>query len=185
LLPAKFRFALTRFLVCPTGIGNEIASASAFPNKFGNERKNAACLAKAEVHALHMSVPEASRRTVSGDKGRKPWVALASLIVFCALNIFVLLVLLPKFEAIYAEALAGQKLPGTTNFIITWRIGLIGLALAWPIGCIIFRKWPSRYSILWENIGIILLLLQGAFTIFALMIPMMGGIAIGMSDAGK
>jgi hypothetical protein len=120
----------------------------------------------------------------SKEERRQFWikVSLAILFLFCAANIFLMLFIVPKFEQIYKDALAGSgPLPPLTAFIIHARSAIALIDLVWPIlgSVLIWQKKP--YAILWINLGIIGLFLQVGITVVALFTPMVGYHG-GMSD---
>jgi hypothetical protein len=110
-------------------------------------------------------------------------VSLVALVLFGVTTIFLLLSVVPKFEQIFADALPGKPLPGVTKFIITDRIGLVFVALGWPILCIVLQRWRKSNGVLWINIGIVLFIFGIAITVLALFLPMVG-IDVGLSNAG-
>jgi type II secretory pathway component PulF len=104
------------------------------------------------------------------------------LFALSAINIFLLLVIVPKFEPIYAEALPGMRLPSVTEFITTWKIAIAVITACWPIlGTVLVRRRNS-YATRCVNIGIVGMLLQVVITVIAVFMPMCGGLVIGLSE---
>jgi hypothetical protein len=100
---------------------------------------------------------------------------------FSAVNIFLLLVVSPKFEQIFQDSLPGKPLPTVTEFILTARMALVFIALGWPIlGALLIRQQKPS-AILWINVGIVWTFLQFAITVIALFVPFFMP-AGGMSD---
>jgi hypothetical protein len=120
----------------------------------------------------------------SKEERRQFWikVSLVFLILFSAANVFLMLVIVPKFMQIYGEALPGMPLPEVTVFVITARVGLAVLDLGWPILGSLLMWNRNRYSILWINIGLIWTFLQVGVAIFALFIPLAGGLITGSPE---
>jgi hypothetical protein len=112
-------------------------------------------------------------------------VSLVALVLFGAVTIFLLLSVVPKFEQIFADALPGKPLPDVTEFILRDRIGLVFVALGWPILCIVLRRWQKSNGALWINIGIVLFILGIAITVFALFLPISGALITGPPNAGS
>jgi len=110
---------------------------------------------------------------------------LAALIGLAAINVFVLLFVVPKFEEIFAEALPGKPLPGVTNFVLGYRSILIFGAIALPVVAILLRKWQKPFAVVLIHLGIVWFLFELGGTIIALFMPMAGGLITGMPDAGK
>lgn len=109
-------------------------------------------------------------------------VGLGILFLLSAANAFLLCYVVPKFEQIFADTLPGKPLPGITDFIIDDRIALILFVIALPILTLIMFWQRRRHAIILINLGIIWFLLQGGFTVFAIFVPMAGGIITGMPD---
>ena len=109
--------------------------------------------------------------------------SLGTLVVFSALDIFLLLFIVPKFEQIFADALPGKPLPTVTEFIITARIALVMIALGWPILGALLVKLQKRHAILWINVGTIWTIFQIVSAVIALYMPMASQGIYGMSDA--
>ena len=83
--------------------------------------------------------------------------------------------MVPKFEQIYKDALAGSgPLPPLTQFIITARIALAIIDLGWPILGTLLIRLQKPYAILWINIGILWTFLQFVITVIALVKPLFG-----------
>jgi len=111
-----------------------------------------------------------------------PIVSMITLIGLGAINIFLSLVVVPKFEQIFQEALPGQILPGITTFIISARIPLALIALAWPITGVL-AVWQRHRAAIWIiYLGFLYFFALIGVTVFALFIPMVGG-PRGLSDA--
>ena len=111
-----------------------------------------------------------------------PVVSLVTLLVLGAINIFLPLFVVPKFEQIFQDALPGKPLPGITLFLIAARIPLALIALAWPMAGII-AVWRRHRAAIWiVSLGLLFFFALIPITIFALFMPMNTGIT-GMSDA--
>jgi hypothetical protein len=112
-----------------------------------------------------------------------PIVSLVILVGFGAINIFLPLFIVPKFEQIYADALLGKPLPGITEFIIAARIPLALVALAWPVTGIlaVWKRYRAAFWII--NLGYLFFVALIGVTVIALFIPMEPGIITGMPDA--
>jgi len=111
-------------------------------------------------------------------------VGLVILGLLWTANVFVLSLSVPKFEQIFADALPGKPLPDVTEFIFRERIALICFVLALPIPALVMFWRRRPYAVLWINLGMIWLLVQGAITVIALVMPMVGT-TTGMADAGR
>jgi type II secretory pathway component PulF len=99
-----------------------------------------------------------------------------------AINIFLSLFIVPKFEQIYQDALPGLPLPGVTAFIIAARFPLVFVAIAWSIvGSIAIWRQP-RGAIWIVNLAYLYFIFLIGVTVIALFLPM-NGIIVGMSDA--
>jgi hypothetical protein len=130
-----------------------------------------------------MSATEAEMRKVARGGWSKFWIVfdLVVLIGLCALNQFLLLVVVPKFQQIFADALPGMQLSTVTEFIFTYRIALGVAILAWPVLAVLLRRRQKPYASLWINLGIIWLFLQIGITFYAIISPMIG-LNGGLSD---
>jgi len=104
--------------------------------------------------------------------------SMGILVVFCAVQLFLLLFVVPKFAQIFHDAMPGQTLPRATAFIITGRIALMIIDSSWPVLGAYFIRKQERYAMLWINLGIIWTLLQIGITILALFVPMGGIITV-------
>ena len=113
-------------------------------------------------------------KTARSMETKRRWVKVSLVILFLlsAANIFLMLVIVPKFEQIFADALPGMPLPRVTNLIITGRIVIAMVTVCWPILGTILVRQQKPYAILWINVGIIAMLLQCGTTIIALYMPM-------------
>jgi type II secretory pathway component PulF len=112
-----------------------------------------------------------------------PIASIVILLGLGAINIFLFLFIVPKFEQIYQDAIPGMPLPGITAFIIAARIPLALIALAWPIAGII-AIWQRHRGAIWIiNLGYLYFFPLIGVTVIALFMPMTGGIIVGMSDA--
>ena len=128
------------------------------------------------VHVQIMSTSPEIKRAL-------PIVSLVILIGLSAINIFLPLFIVPKFEQIYQDAIPGMPLPGITVFIIAARFPLALVALAWPIAGII-TVWRRQRAAVWIiKLGYLYFFLLIGVTVIALFMPMTSGIIIGMSDA--
>ena len=144
-----------------------------------------ACASEAR-HADGMSATENEVRKVVREeiKGFGIGIALFVLMALCAVNVFILLFIVPKFQQIFMDALPGKPLPLVTLGIIQ-HSGLLSLiALAWPIIGILMRKWQKPYTSAWIYVGLVLFFLAIGITIFAMFTPMIG-LGGGMSDDPK
>jgi len=107
---------------------------------------------------------------------------LAVLSILCAINIFLPLFIVPKFEQIFQDALPGRPLPLITQFIISDRILLALIALAWPIAGII-AVWRQHRAAFWIiNLGILFFVALLVVSIIALFMPMVS-VDCGLSGA--
>jgi type II secretory pathway component PulF len=79
-----------------------------------------------------VSVRDEEHRTAVRAENKAFWVrfSLAMLIGLAAINVFVLLFVVPKFKMIFADALPGKPLPPVTNFILDYPFALIVVAIA-------------------------------------------------------
>jgi hypothetical protein len=114
-----------------------------------------------------------------------PIASIVILLGLGAINIFLPLFVVPKFEQIYQDALPEMPLPGITVFIITARFPLALVAFAWPIIGII-TVWRRKRAAIWIiNLGYLYFFLLIGITVIALFRPMImtGIITGGMSDA--
>ena len=116
---------------------------------------------------------------------RRAWpiFSLGALVVLGGINVFLPLYIVPKFEQIFRDALnPNQPLPDITNFIIGARIFLACIGLIWPIAAIIAIQRQHRAAdwIIW--LGYLFFTVLIAVTIFALFIPMVGGLITGMPE---
>ena len=123
-----------------------------------------------------------------GDSKPKPdlfWigVSVGILFVVSAANLFLLLFIVPKFKQIFADALPGKPLPNITEFILMARMGLVFVALAWPIVATFLVRLQMRHAILWIFVGTLWTVLQIGITVIALYLPMSYDGIVGMSDA--
>ena len=112
-----------------------------------------------------------------------PIASIVFLLGLGAINIFVSLFIVPKFEQIYQDALPGMPLPGITVFVIAARFPLALVALMWPIAGIITFQRRKRAAIWIIKLGHLYFFLLLGVTVIALFMPMTGGIIVGMSDA--
>jgi type II secretory pathway component PulF len=112
-----------------------------------------------------------------------PIASIVILLGLGAINVFLSLFIVPKFEQIYQDALPGMPLPELTVFIIAARLPLALVALAWPIAGIITVKRQQSDAFWIIKLGCLYFFLLIGITIFALFIPMGGGIIVGMSEA--
>jgi hypothetical protein len=111
-------------------------------------------------------------------------VSLVTLFLFAVVDIFLLLLVVPKFEQIFQDALPGRPLPPVTEFILSARIALVFIALGWPIIGTLLVRLQKRYAILWINVGTVWTVLQIGITVIALYMPMaLGGDIFGMPDS--
>ena len=109
--------------------------------------------------------------------------SLVFLAALGAFNIFLPLFIVPKFEQIFQDALPGKPLPEVTDFIIAARIPLALVALIWPVAGFV-AVWRRKRAALWIiNLGVVFFLALTAITVFALFIPISGGLITGMPDA--
>jgi len=99
-------------------------------------------------------------------------VSVGILFVVSAVNLFLLLFLVPKFKEIFADALPGKQLPTITEFILAGRIALVFVALAWPIMGTILIRLQKRSAMLWIVVGTLWTILQIGITVVALIVPM-------------
>jgi len=109
-------------------------------------------------------------------------VSLGLLFLFSGMNIFVQVVIIPKFQQIYADALPGMPLPGLTQFMISARVEVVFIAVAWTVVGAILLRMQKRYAKLWIYLGMMWAVLHIAINIVALFMPMVG-IEDGMSDS--
>jgi hypothetical protein len=121
----------------------------------------------------------------ASPKTNRAW-AIASLVALLglgAINIFLPLFLVPKFERIYQDALPGRPLPEITVFIIAARFLFALVAFAWPIVGVI-AVWRRQRAAIWIiNLGYLYFLLAIGVTVFALFMPIGGDLITGMPDA--
>ncbi len=137
---------------------------------------NVIAISALAVHVQIMSTSPEIKRAL-------PIVSLVILIALSAINIFLPLFIVPKFEQIYQDAIPGMPLPGITAFIIAARVSLALLALAWPIAGIV-AVWQRNRAAIWIiNLGYVYFFPLIGITVIALFMPMTGGIIVGMSDA--
>jgi hypothetical protein len=111
-----------------------------------------------------------------------PIVSLVVLGVLGAINLFLLLFSVPKFEEIFQEALPGKPLPDLTLFIIASHIPLAVIALAWSMAGIATVWRRDRIAIWIVSLGLLFFFVLIPITIFALYMPM-AVTTDGMSDA--
>jgi len=104
---------------------------------------------------------------------------LVLLFILGGINIFLPLLIVPKFEQIYRDALGPDHvLPGITQFIITARLPLALIALAWPIAGII-AVWKRHRAAVWIiNLGYLFFFASIGLTIIALFMPMVTNITM-------
>jgi hypothetical protein len=111
------------------------------------------------------------------------WVRLSLLSAFSAANIFVLLLIVPKFQEIFSDALGpDHPLPAITNFIIAGRIVFAVVTACWPILGTMLVRQQRPHSMLYLNIGIVWMFLQCGMTVIALFMPLCGGVVIGLGE---
>jgi hypothetical protein len=111
-----------------------------------------------------------------------PIASIVTLLGLGAINIFLPLFIVPKFEQIYQDAIPGMPLPGITVFIIAARYPLALVAFAWPIAEII-AVWRRQRAAIWIiNLGYLYFFLLIGVTVIALFMPMTR-MVVGMSDA--
>ncbi len=100
-------------------------------------------------------------------------MSLVILFVLSAGNIYLMLVVVPKFHAMFNDALGpDHPFPAITSFILSERIAIAFATAGWPIlGNALFQR-QKTYAIAWINIGIIAMFLQCFVTFTALLMPM-------------
>jgi hypothetical protein len=119
-------------------------------------------------------------------RSRRFWIvtSLITLLLLGAVNMFLMLIVVPKFSQIYVDALPGRPLPWLTGFIITARYALAIVPMAWPaLGAELARE-RVRSALVWINLGIAWSFLQIGITVLALFMPMVGS-TTGLSDSTK
>jgi cytochrome bd-type quinol oxidase subunit 2 len=133
-----------------------------------------------------VSAPEKELREIVREEVQRSWSGIALFILgsLSALYIFVLFVVVPKFQQIYNDALPGMPLPSMTKFVVYGRLWIALAVLAWLIAGAILRARQNRSSYLWANLGIFVLVAGIGLTIYVLIMPMIS-MPGGMSDAGK
>ena len=89
-----------------------------------------------------------------------------------AAYIYLQLVIIPKFEMIFQEALPGVPLPTLTLFVIAAKIPLAIIALVWPIAGIVLAHRQPKTASSWLYIGLFLMFLSVGITVIALFMPM-------------
>jgi len=103
-------------------------------------------------------------------KGGDAWV-----IIFSCINIFIGMSIVPKFEQIFKEMLAGQPLPMLTSFVIWNRMALIALAVASPLIVMALRRFaPARSAATASGTLAVAAILQLVITIYVLFMPLTG-----------
>jgi len=108
-------------------------------------------------------------------------VNLVILIGMGAINVFLPLFIVPKFEQIFQDALPGQPLPEFTRFVIAARIPLALISVVWPVAGII-AVWRRQRAAIWiVSLGLVFFFAMIQVTVVALIMPM-GGHGGGMSD---
>jgi hypothetical protein len=124
-------------------------------------------------------------KAARSTKRKRFWIgsSLATLFVFSAINIFLLAVVAPKFEQIYAEMIPGQPLPSVMELVITGRIAVAVVSAFWPIFGAVLLRQQTPYAKLCINVGILWMFLQIGVTIFALFIPVTGCLITGVPDS--
>lgn len=121
--------------------------------------------------------------TVQEIKRGWPIAGLVVLVGLAAINIFLPLIVVPKFERIYQEALPGMTLPAITSFIISARIPMALIAIAWPIVGIIAFLQQRRRAAIWNiNLGCLYFFLLIGITVLALFLPIGGTLITGIPD---
>jgi len=101
------------------------------------------------------------------------------LFLFCAPNICLPIIGIPKFEQMYRDVLPGQPLPALTQWIVTHPLPIAVAGAIWPIIGILLVWRLKLVSILWFYIPFILSFAQLGLTIYALFQPLLGVITSG------
>ena len=110
------------------------------------------------------------------------WIGftLGILFVLSAANFLVLLFIVPKFELVFAD-LTPDKLPAAPAFIISARVALIVITMAWPTLGTLLATFQSRYAVPFISLGVIWSFLQLTITILAFSLAAKG-VVDGVAD---
>jgi type II secretory pathway component PulF len=111
----------------------------------------------------------------------RPLLGLITLLGLSAVTIFMFLVLVPKFERIYQEAMPGMTLPWLTAFVIAGRLVLAFIALVWLVAGVVAAWKRSRAATWIIYLGYVYFFPLIGITVFALCMPM-GVLVSGTSD---
>ncbi len=92
------------------------------------------------------------------------------------------LYLVPGFERIYEDALPGQCLPAITVVAVNARALGVAFAILWPLAGVTAASRQSRHTMLVINLGYLFLLALIGVWVFALFVPISGGLVTGVSE---
>jgi type II secretory pathway component PulF len=111
----------------------------------------------------------------------RPIIGLITLLGLSAIHVFMFLIVVPKFERIYREAMPGMALPGLTGFVIAGRCVLALIALVWLMAGVV-AVWQRARGASWIiRLGYVYCFPMIGVTVVALFLPLRGP-AIYMSN---
>jgi type II secretory pathway component PulF len=112
----------------------------------------------------------------------RPLLGLITLLGLSAIHVFMFLIVVPKFERIYQEALPGMPLPGLTGFVIGGRFVLALIALVWLVAGVVAAWQRSRAATWIIRLGYVYFFPMIGVTVLALFMPFCGVSVTGMSN---
>jgi hypothetical protein len=109
------------------------------------------------------------------------WIAFGFLMVFASANIFGTVFMIPKFQHLYYDMLGDRPLPSTTSLILHWKYLFEALAFVY-LGVGLRFAFVTSSRIGWRLFLAIsgAAILQAAFMMWALCLPLVGGLTSGL-----